>query len=520
MVGMYGAFAALVAVLSLAPVANASFPGRNGRIWYTHHVVDLGAETGPRGFDSEVLESFAPTATANRVDSLFGCPPGCHDGRPALAPDGRSIAFNRAAQNGLSNRMFWVAAPDGSALRQVPIFGWSPQWSPSGKRLVFGRGMFGAGRIYTVRLDGKRLRPLTGGHRDGGPAWSIKGLIVFQRAVANRDGEDLFTIRANGRGLRRLTHGGGGTPDWSPDGKRVAFMHHNHIYVIDANGQRLLRLTHGSGSDPAWSPDGRWIAFTSGNLYVMRSNGRGLRRLLAPPPTGHPERRGVLRRPRLAVASAASLARRVPVAGAPGMMWLMERKWWTLLAVCVATFMLLVDITIVNVALPSIQEDLDASLTDLQWVVDAYALMLSALMLTVGSLADRVGRRLVFMLGVLIFTVASLLCGLAPTATNARPGPRAPGHRRGGDVRHLARADRPGVPGARVRHGDRRLGLDRGRRRGRGPSGGRRADRRAWLGVDLLRQRPCRRDRAQPRAGCECTSTRTPTPAGSTRPGW
>ena len=74
-------------------------------------------------------------------------------------------------------------------------------------------------------------------------------------------------------------------------------------------------------------------------------------------------------------------------------MLLMERRWWTLLAVCVATFMLLVDITIVNVALPSIQQDLDASLTNLQWVVDAYALMLSALMLTVGSLADRVGRR-------------------------------------------------------------------------------------------------------------------------------
>ncbi len=95
----------------------------------------------------------------------------------------------------------------------------------------------------------------------------------------------------------------------------------------------------------------------------------------------------------------------------------MERKWWTLLAVCVATFMLLVDITIVNVALPSIQEDLDASLTNLQWVVDAYALVLSALMLTVGSLADRLGRRLMFIVGVAIFTLASLLCGLAPTAT-------------------------------------------------------------------------------------------------------
>jgi EmrB/QacA subfamily drug resistance transporter len=95
----------------------------------------------------------------------------------------------------------------------------------------------------------------------------------------------------------------------------------------------------------------------------------------------------------------------------------MERKWWTLLAVCVATFMLLVDVTIVNVALPSIQRDLDAGLTNLQWVVDAYALMLSALMLTVGSLADRLGRRLMFELGVVVFTVASLLCGLAPTAT-------------------------------------------------------------------------------------------------------
>ncbi len=95
----------------------------------------------------------------------------------------------------------------------------------------------------------------------------------------------------------------------------------------------------------------------------------------------------------------------------------MERKWWTLLAVCVATFMLLLDVTIVNVALPSIQRDLNAGLTHLQWVVDAYALMLSALMLTAGSLADRLGRRLLFGLGVVIFTVSSLLCGLAPTAT-------------------------------------------------------------------------------------------------------
>jgi EmrB/QacA subfamily drug resistance transporter len=95
----------------------------------------------------------------------------------------------------------------------------------------------------------------------------------------------------------------------------------------------------------------------------------------------------------------------------------MARKWWTLLTVSVATFMLLLDITVVNTALPSIQSDLHASFTDLQWVIDAYALSLAALVLTAGSLADRLGRRRVFAAGLLIFSVASLLCGLAQDPT-------------------------------------------------------------------------------------------------------
>ena len=95
----------------------------------------------------------------------------------------------------------------------------------------------------------------------------------------------------------------------------------------------------------------------------------------------------------------------------------MARKWWTLLATCVAMFMLLLDITIVNVALPEIQKDLDASFSDLQWVVDAYALTLASLLLTAGSLGDRIGRRRVFTIGFGIFTVASLACGLATNPT-------------------------------------------------------------------------------------------------------
>jgi len=93
----------------------------------------------------------------------------------------------------------------------------------------------------------------------------------------------------------------------------------------------------------------------------------------------------------------------------------MERKWWTLVAVVTGVFMLLLDITIVNVALPDIQSALGASLADLQWVIDAYALTLAALLLTAGSLADMYGRRLLFAIGIVIFSLGSLLCGLSPS---------------------------------------------------------------------------------------------------------
>ncbi|MGC2486012.1 MAG: MFS transporter [Acidimicrobiales bacterium] len=91
----------------------------------------------------------------------------------------------------------------------------------------------------------------------------------------------------------------------------------------------------------------------------------------------------------------------------------MERKWWTLVVVGAATFMLLLDVTIVTVALPEIQRGLHASFSDVQWVVDAYALTLASLLLTAGSLADRYGRRLLFTIGLVIFTLGSLLCGFA-----------------------------------------------------------------------------------------------------------
>jgi EmrB/QacA subfamily drug resistance transporter len=90
-----------------------------------------------------------------------------------------------------------------------------------------------------------------------------------------------------------------------------------------------------------------------------------------------------------------------------------NRKWWTLAAVSFGLFMIMLDNTIVNVALPSIQRSLDLKISELEWVVTGYALTFGALMLTGGKLADLLGRRLIFVVGLAIFTLASLACGLA-----------------------------------------------------------------------------------------------------------
>src|SRR6478735_9031144 len=103
-------------------------------------------------------------------------------------------------------------------------------------------------------------------------------------------------------------------------------------------------------------------------------------------------------------------ARLLEVALAP-----QNRKWWTLLAVSFGLFMIMLDNTVVNVALPSIATSFNVSLSQLEWVVVGYALSFATFMLTGGKLADRYGRRKLFVIGLVIFTGASLACGLAPS---------------------------------------------------------------------------------------------------------
>src|SRR6186997_895551 len=94
-----------------------------------------------------------------------------------------------------------------------------------------------------------------------------------------------------------------------------------------------------------------------------------------------------------------------------------NRKWWTLVAVSFGLFMIMLDNTVVNVALPSIREDLGISISELEWVVNAYALTFGVLLLSGGKLADLLGRRRIFVIGLIVFTASSLACGLAGSAT-------------------------------------------------------------------------------------------------------
>src|SRR5881394_9558 len=94
-----------------------------------------------------------------------------------------------------------------------------------------------------------------------------------------------------------------------------------------------------------------------------------------------------------------------------------NRKWWTLVAVSFGLFMIMLDNTVVNVALQSIKKDLHMTISELEWVINAYFLTFAVLMISGGKLADMLGRRRIFIAGLVVFTLSSLACGLAATGS-------------------------------------------------------------------------------------------------------
>ena len=110
-----------------------------------------------------------------------------------------------------------------------------------------------------------------------------------------------------------------------------------------------------------------------------------------------------------------------------------DRRWLTLLVLCVSLLVIVIDNTIVNVALPTLVRDLGTSISDLQWVVDAYTLVFAGLLLTAGSLGDRFGRKGALTLGLVIFGAASAAAAFADGVTPLIARPRGHGHRRRAD---------------------------------------------------------------------------------------
>ncbi len=195
-----------------------------------------------------------------------------------------------------------------------------------------------------------------------------------------------------------------------------------------------------------------------------------------------------------------------------------SRRWWTLATVALAQLMVVLDATVVNIALPAAQADLGFSDGDRQWIITAYSLAFGSLLLLGGRLSDLWGRKRTFIIGLIGFAVASALAGAAPTF-----GVLVAGSRAAGGVRRPARPDRARSADhdvhdpARARPRVRRLRRDRGSRRRHRPPARRVPHRAVQLALEPLHQRVHRGDRGD-RRRC-CSSPRRPhRPASEARP--
>ena len=170
-----------------------------------------------------------------------------------------------------------------------------------------------------------------------------------------------------------------------------------------------------------------------------------------------------------------------------------DRRWVALYVLCVGMLMIVLDVTVVNVALPSIQDDLHFSTSSLAWVVNAYLIAFGGLLLLAGRFGDLIGRRRIFLAGVGLFTAASLACGLAGSQSLLIAARFVQGIGGAMTSARDPRHDRDDVPrAARAGQGDRRVRVRRLRRRLRRPARRRRDHAVDRLALDLLREHPHR----------------------------
>jgi TolB protein len=303
--------------LAFPAAAEAAFPGANGLLAYSGFSTQVSElefrETVVRSVDvvSSSGRGRRSLRACTRVLGVGGVPVEPERGdcsieyrSPAWSADGTRLVFDAGTR-------LAVMGSDGSNFRllaQQTADDGEPAWSPDARRLVFSgaRGPDADSGTDLYILDtrsGKSRRLTFRGGRDHSPAWSSRGRIAFTRGgevffpgvdSTFRPGSgNIYTVRPDSRGLRRLTYGNGSDPAWSPNASKLIFVRGRLIhaafwryglFMVRADGSGLRRVSTPRGSDadhPTWSPDGRLIGYHApvSGVWVQRIDGRKLRQV-------------------------------------------------------------------------------------------------------------------------------------------------------------------------------------------------------------------------------------------------
>ena len=248
-------------------------------------------------------EIYVMNADGSGLTNLSNNP--ASDGLPVWSPDGSKIAFvsDRDGSDGIHGEIYVMNA-DGSAVARLTtdahVLFQYPQhvWSPDGKRIAYVQFVSCGSRcippyayIWVANADGSGATQLTNGRADAEPVWSPDGTRIAFRSL--QGGYRIAVMNANGSGQVTLTDSTGNdeVPVWSPDGSRIVLESRRtgttEVYTVNADGSGLRRLTNnGCGTfnmfAPAWSPDGKSIAFyddCDASVYVIDADGSGLVRI-------------------------------------------------------------------------------------------------------------------------------------------------------------------------------------------------------------------------------------------------
>jgi Tol biopolymer transport system component len=232
------------------------------------HIVYTGYERGDSG-DYAIYVSNADGSDIRDLTSTYLDPAENNQGKPVWSPDSTQIAFDNDS-NDPSTQGIYLMNSDGTEIRKIADGGF-PSWSPDGESIVFAAAVDDGNDIYSLTIGGSRLARLTHSSAvEAFPTWSPDGSQIAY--IAYLGGEQLWVMDADGGGPHPVTDirndgMAGFSPDWSPDGTTIAFEVFDgrswDIYTVHPDGTGLRPLADGPGDEiqPVWSPDGSLIAY-------------------------------------------------------------------------------------------------------------------------------------------------------------------------------------------------------------------------------------------------------------------